>query len=65
MGRFARTATIETKLEVIPCPGPPEAAFEALPVPYHGAEMPVFKAPWHISNIATKLAASLAGDVFT
>jgi hypothetical protein len=34
-------------------------------VPFGGPEMPVFPAPRRISNIATKLSASLPGDVFT
>jgi hypothetical protein len=44
---------------------PPRPAFQALAVPYNEQEMPVFPAPGCISNIATKLPASLPGDVFT
>jgi hypothetical protein len=43
----------------------PDTAFQASSVPYEGPETPVFPAPRHISNIATKLPASLGGDVFT
>jgi hypothetical protein len=45
--------------------GQPETPFQASTVPYDGEEVPVFPAPPRVSNIATKLPASLAGDVFT
>ena len=63
---FARTGGNRNQTGGNPVPsGRRETRFQASPVPCDRLEMPVFTAPRCISNIATKLVASLAGDVFT